>query len=962
MATAAAHTAVLPRAPRRLQSFFHYYPRAAAVAASIFGLIVLLGGLLNIVAITRLSAPSPVTVPNSAFMGVLAGVSLFLLASAQWGRGARVAGRTVAAILALMLLATLVEYVTGVDLGLDHWLADVEHAPWPVGRPSPYTVAAYLLVSSALLLGERKSRRGRYFADYLAVAAAAFAMAALLGFLFGVEAHVVPYVGMSPTTVLISLAVSIGILGLHVEDGLISIVLAPDAGGVVARRLLVGLVLFPPVAAILILGARFQLYALPLAAALTLLFALAESSVFILNTARRLSMIDAVQRELTEDLQRSEARVRLLVEEAKDGIFLADLDGKYIEVNPAACELSGYTREQLLGMTIADLAAPEERSKLAEERANIIAGKTSRREWRLRRADGSMIEVEVVANVLPDRRWQAFVRDITERKRHARLLADALAAERALRADLEAVDRAREVVTEAAAELRGADIDPVLAQIAEQARALTNATYAAVGIGGDESRPFEHWATSGMSAETQAAIGRPPRSVGMLAHASRSLEPLRVREITEHPAFIGLPPNHPELHSFLAVSIRQRGEVVGNIFLANKRDSAEFTDRDERLAGLLADGVALVIETARSYAWLQSIVDQLPDGVMIVGEHRQVFAINRAMRGMARDPGVTNGDAFANPALFEACTATGELIPHEDLPLPRVLRTGETVTNEELCLRQPDGTLLPVEARAVPLRGERGRPADAVAVVHNIAERKETERLREEWIALVAHDLRQPVQAIMLSFDMLFEHANEQDRALLMRVRTAAYHLNRLVGDLLDAARITAGRLAVECTYGNITTIVKEAIDLCHLTNRDIDIVLDAPPEQLAWVDPERIQQVLGNLLSNAAKYRTPDTPVRVHVHVPEPKTVLVCVCNEGPPLDPDDLAGLFGRFARTRTARGKHGIGLGLYISKGLVEAHGGRIWAESSGGVTKFYFTLQVPEIPPPRVVPKRSRPPAS
>jgi signal transduction histidine kinase len=298
--------------------------------------------------------------------------------------------------------------------------------------------------------------------------------------------------------------------------------------------------------------------------------------------------------------------------------------------------------------------------------------------------------------------------------------------------------------------------------------------------------------------------------------------------------------------------------------------------------------------------------------------------------------------------MFDVRNARGELWVLDELPLAISLRAGEPAQDQELYLRQPDGNLLPVEARGTPIRDETGRPAGAVVVLRDVTERKEIERLRDEWIAVVAHDLRQPVHTIVFAFDLLWEHASADDRGLLERVRSSAMHLNRMIEDLFDAARVTAGRVDVECTYGDIGRIAADAVDRVKLMHPDVQIELTAPTEQAVWVDPERIQQVFGNLLSNAVKYRTPDTPVRVEI-VRTQEGVRVGVTNQGPPIEPDEKALLFHRFARTRTARGKRGVGLGLYITRGLVEAHGGRIWVDSEDGTTTFYFTLKVPELPP-------------
>ncbi|HEY5926491.1 MAG TPA: PAS domain S-box protein, partial [Kofleriaceae bacterium] len=737
----------------------------------------------------------------------------------------------------------------------------------------------------------------------------------------------------------------------QVERGVLSIAIAPDAGGIVARQLLAGLVAFPPIAIVVFLGARMGWYALSIASALMVFLTLAEASVFLLATAKRLSRFDAEQRRVTSELRMSEARVRSLVEQAKDGIFLADVDGRYLDVNPAGCAMLGYTRDEIVAKTFADLLHPADMPKLERERAGMISGGTSRNEWKLRRRDGSYVEVEIVGNMLSDGRLQGFVRDITGRKQIERQLAEAFEAERELRADLEAVDIARTVVADAVAALQNAQIDDVLTLIAEQARKLTGAEYSAVGIGTDPTRQFDHWITAGMSDDVVRAIGRIPRPIGLLGHVVERVEPLRVRDAATHPSSIGLPPHHPPMHSFLAMPIRRGGNVIGNIYLANKRHAAEFSDRDERLVALLADGIARAIEQARSFAaevrlrtWLRSVVDQLPEGVIVIDTHAHVQAINQVMREWAAEPHAIVRDVGGNPRQFDVRDVHGATVEFEQLPVIRALRTGESTDGVELLLRQRDGQLLPIEARAAPIRDEAGAIAGAVVVVHDVSERKHIERLREEWLAVIAHDLRQPVSAIVAATGLLIDHiAPDREPEILNGLRDAAFRMNRMVSDLLDAGRIASNQLALQCRPIELVGVVAHSIEQLRLASPDVEVVIDAPREQVAWGDPQRLEQVLANLLSNAVKYRTPDTAIRVEVGH-EQDAARVCVCNEGPPIAPQEQSKLFMRFARTRGAIAEHkpGVGLGLYICKGLVEAHGGRIWVESRSGWTKFSFTV--------------------
>jgi PAS domain S-box-containing protein len=130
-----------------------------------------------------------------------------------------------------------------------------------------------------------------------------------------------------------------------------------------------------------------------------------------------------------------EARLGSLVEQAPEGIFVANLDGRYIEVNSAACRLVGYTRDELIGKAITDLIRADDVERLAEEKATLLAGGVTVSEWKLCRKDGSVVPVEVTAKILPDGRWQGFARDITERKQ----------LETALRSKSEDLERAQSV-------------------------------------------------------------------------------------------------------------------------------------------------------------------------------------------------------------------------------------------------------------------------------------------------------------------------------------------------------------------------------------------------------------------------------------------------------------------------------------------------------------------------------------
>ena len=233
------------------------------------------------------------------------------------------------------------------------------------------------------------------------------------------------------------------------------------------------------------------------------------------------------------------------------------------------------------------------------------------------------------------------------------------------------------------------------------------------------------------------------------------------------------------------------------------------------------------------------------------------------------------------------------------------------------------------------------------------SERAEFDRLREEFISMVAHDLRTPLTAIVGWADVLRRSLHDRpeldlEQKAIQHLHSSARRLDVMVGDLLDASRIETRRLQV----------TKEPIDLGELVPEVVERLTEVTqgrPVQIAEsgvgltvrADPRRIEQILGNLLSNAAKYGQSGTEIIVRVWS-QKEEVCCSVSNQGQGITPQELRHVFERYYRGGRPRGAGGLGLGLYITRGLVEAHDGRIWVESEVGRTTT-FTLCLPAAHP-------------
>jgi signal transduction histidine kinase len=212
----------------------------------------------------------------------------------------------------------------------------------------------------------------------------------------------------------------------------------------------------------------------------------------------------------------------------------------------------------------------------------------------------------------------------------------------------------------------------------------------------------------------------------------------------------------------------------------------------------------------------------------------------------------------------------------------------------------------------------------------------------------VAHDLRQPLHAISLSAQGIARATNDGSlQRRVERIRSEAERVNRMVGDLMDVSRLDARRLELVLRPIDVGALVRECVERIApgAPDRPFDVALEGDVPR-AHADPDRIAQVLENLLTNAIKYGKPGTSIAIAIE-PENDSVAVAVSSIGEPLAPEDLPRLFDRFHRTTAAkRGRaKGAGLGLYITRSLVEAHGGQITVESTpAGRTTFRFTLPV------------------
>jgi signal transduction histidine kinase len=224
---------------------------------------------------------------------------------------------------------------------------------------------------------------------------------------------------------------------------------------------------------------------------------------------------------------------------------------------------------------------------------------------------------------------------------------------------------------------------------------------------------------------------------------------------------------------------------------------------------------------------------------------------------------------------------------------------------------------------------------------------REAADAREEVLKIVSHDLRNPLSTIGMAAEMILETEDEAAQARGVGIiRRTSERMNRMVQDLLDVAKLETGRLAIEVEDTTVGSLIDESVETLAPLAVEKGLALSAvlaPDLPGIHVDRGRILQVLSNIVGNAIKFTPDGGQITLHART-EVDAVRFAVSDTGPGIQPDQLQRIFGRFWQARPSD-RRGLGLGLTIAKSIVEAHGGRIGAESRlGEGTEFWFTVPV------------------
>ena len=335
---------------------------------------------------------------------------------------------------------------------------------------------------------------------------------------------------------------------------------------------------------------------------------------------------------------------------------------------------------------------------------------------------------------------------------------------------------------------------------------------------------------------------------------------------------------------------------------------------------------------------METLIDTSPVGVVVFdGRTGKLVSFNREARRIVEDLSMPGRSLEELLGMVKFRRADGREVNLAKFPLAQQLVNAETVRAEEIVISVPDGRSVTALVNATPIQQADGAVESIVVTVQDLAPLKELERARAEFLSLVSHELRVPLTSIKGSTAAVLEASPAPHPVEMLQffriVEEQVDHMRGLISDLLDAGHIEAGMLSVTPEPTELGDLVDQARKAFLSGGTRHSLRIDLPtdlPRVLA--DRQRIVQVLNNLFSNASKYSPAMFPIGVSA-VQDGVHVAVSVSDKGRGIPPEQLPHLFRKYARVGEGKGVRGSGLGLAICKGLVEAHGGRIRAESGG-----------------------------
>jgi len=387
-----------------------------------------------------------------------------------------------------------------------------------------------------------------------------------------------------------------------------------------------------------------------------------------------------------------------------------------------------------------------------------------------------------------------------------------------------------------------------------------------------------------------------------------------------------------------ALPLAAHGQVIGVIFIFRNYQDL-FTSNDRVILQSFADQAAIAVFNARLYGQvsyekqrLDALLDSAADGILILNADLTIERVNDAFE---RIYGKTH-DELVN--LSHDKVICWEHDP-QGSPLNEAIANGWPLTPNatlyvEGDLKRPLHPPLPIGVTYAPLLSPDGKLRNIIASVRDITHFRTADEMKSTFISIVSHELRTPVALIKGYASTLRRDDAKWDKSTisdsLAVIEEEADRLSKMIDDLLDASRLQAGGMSLNRADVSLPMLAKRVAERFSTQSNKHNIVAEFPEKfPIVLADETRLEQVVSNLVSNALKY-APKGEIKITGTV-RPEQIVICVSDQGPGIEAKDLPHIFDRFYRsTNGVKQTRGAGLGLYLARAIIEAHGGRIWAD--------------------------------
>ncbi len=383
-------------------------------------------------------------------------------------------------------------------------------------------------------------------------------------------------------------------------------------------------------------------------------------------------------------------------------------------------------------------------------------------------------------------------------------------------------------------------------------------------------------------------------------------------------------------------------KVLGVIFVF--REYAAFSVNDKALLSSFADQTAIAVQNAQLYTQVENdrrrvsgLLDSAADGILILTQDLKIERANPSFGfitelqtdeivGKDHDEIIQWAKPPHGTPLSEAVASGWPLTPHASLYVEGDL------------IRKKKGIPIPVGITYAPLMSNDGKLINIITTVRDITRFRQADDLKSTFISVVSHELKTPVALIKGYVSTLRRDDAKWDRKIvdesLRVIEEEADRLSGYIENLLDVTRLQANGFSIKRTDIQLSDVIKRVAKRQQTQSKSHTISVDIPdPLPVILADDTRIEQVLSNLVTNSIKY-SPGGEIKIKA-IKQGDNIITCVSDEGPGIDPNDAPFVFDRFYRSPDAtKQTKGAGLGLYLAKAIIEAHGGRIWIDTEVG----------------------------